>query len=103
MLLTHPEQLDQVRGRIASWDDVIEEILRYVTPVSHLPLRYAVEDIPLLGGVVIRHDDATLASSGAVGRRPNLHGAMATAFDITRRTSRISPSATESISASELL
>ncbi|MFB7114012.1 cytochrome P450 [Streptomyces sp. NPDC056291] len=84
-LLTHPEQLDHVREGFASWDDVIEETLRYAAPVSHLPLRYAVEDIPLPGDIVIRQGDAILASYGAAGRHPNLHGATATAFDITRR------------------
>nr|WP_308043267.1 cytochrome P450 [Streptomyces sp. CoT10] len=84
-LLTHPEQLDHVREGLASWDDVIEETLRYAAPVSHLPLRYAVEDIPLPGDIVIRQGDAILASYGAAGRHPKLHGATAMAFDITRR------------------
>ncbi|WP_433337793.1 cytochrome P450 [Spirillospora sp. CA-294931] len=50
-LLTHPDQLDRVR---AGWDDVIEEALRYEAPVSHVPLRYAVEDIAVPAGPTIR-------------------------------------------------
>lgn len=83
-LLTRPDQLAHVRAGRASWDDVIEESLRYAAPISHLPLRYAVEDIPLLDGIVIRQGDAILASYGAAGRHPNLHGATAGAFDVMR-------------------
>ncbi|MFJ8602280.1 cytochrome P450 family protein [Streptomyces shenzhenensis] len=83
-LLTHPNQLAHVRAGRASWDDVIEETLRYAAPISHLPLRYAVEDIPLPEGIVIHQGEAILASYGAAGRHPNLHGATAAAFDVMR-------------------
>jgi cytochrome P450 len=83
-LLTHPDQMTHVRSGRASWDDVIEEALRYAAPVSHLPLRYAVEDIPLGEGIVIHQGEAILASYGAAGRHPNLHGATAGAFDVMR-------------------
>ncbi len=36
-LLTHPDQLTHVRTEKASWDDVIEETLRYASPAVHLP------------------------------------------------------------------
>ncbi|WP_435220743.1 cytochrome P450 family protein [Streptomyces sp. Tue6028] len=83
-LLTRPDQLAHVRAGRASWDDVIEESLRYAAPISHLPLRYAVQDIPLPDGIVIRQGEAILASYGAAGRHPNLHGATAGAFDVMR-------------------
>ncbi|WP_055522492.1 cytochrome P450 family protein [Streptomyces graminilatus] len=83
-LLTRPEQLAHVRAGRASWDDVIEESLRYAAPISHLPLRYAVEDIPLPDGIVISQGEAILASYGAASRHPNLHGATAGAFDVIR-------------------
>ncbi|MCZ0990421.1 cytochrome P450 family protein [Streptomyces diastatochromogenes] len=83
-LLTHPDQLAHVRGGRASWDAVIDETLRYAAPISHLPLRYAVEDIPLPEGVVIRQGEAVLAAYGAAGRHPNLHGTTAGTFDVTR-------------------
>ncbi|MFD5469609.1 cytochrome P450 [Streptomyces sp. NPDC127105] len=38
-----------------------------------------------MGGGVIAQGDAILAAYGATGRHLNLHGATATAFDITRR------------------
>lgn len=82
-LLTHPEQLAAVRAGRATWEDVIEETLRYESPVAHLPLRYAVEDIEV-GGVRIAKGEAILASYAAAGRDPGLHGASATTFDVTR-------------------
>lgn len=84
-LLTHPEQLAHVREGRASWDDVIEETLRCLGPVSHLPLRYAVEDISLPEGIVIRQGEAILASYGAAGRHPGLHGETAGEFDVLRK------------------
>ncbi|MGX1567536.1 cytochrome P450 family protein [Streptomyces sp. NPDC055506] len=88
-LLTHPDQLAHVRGGRASWDDVIEETLRAEAPVASLPLRYAVEDLPLgeLGGpdgAVIRKGEAILASYAAAGRDREHHGADAAVFDVTR-------------------
>ncbi|MGV9852859.1 cytochrome P450 family protein [Streptomyces sp. NPDC003442] len=84
-LLTRPEQLEHVRAGRASWDDVIEETLRHSAPVANLPLRYAVEDIELDGGVVLRKGDAILAAYAAAGRDPEVHGGDADAFDVTRR------------------
>ncbi|WP_425574823.1 cytochrome P450 family protein [Streptantibioticus ferralitis] len=78
-LLTHPEQLALVRSGRASWDDVIEEALRFRAPVAHLPLRYAVDDIEL-EGVRIAKGDAILANYQAAGH----HGDRADQFDITR-------------------
>ncbi|WP_406278350.1 cytochrome P450 [Streptomyces sp. NBC_00191] len=82
-MLTHPEQLAQVRAGRASWDDVIEETLRYDAPVASLPLRYAVEDITL-DGTVIRRGEAILASYAAAGRCPERYGKDADRFDAGR-------------------
>ncbi|WP_194819987.1 cytochrome P450 [Nocardia sp. XZ_19_385] len=82
-LLTHPEQLAAVREGRATWEDVIEETLRYESPVAHLPLRYAVEDIEI-EGIRIAKGEAILASYAAAGRDPELHGPTASTFDITR-------------------
>ncbi|GAA2047566.1 cytochrome P450 [Catenulispora yoronensis] len=83
-LLTHPEQRAKVDAGQAGWQDVVEETLRFEAPVAHLPLRYAVEDIELPGDLTIRKGEAILASYGAVGRHPDLHGATADEFDVTR-------------------
>lgn len=87
-LLTHPDQRTLLRTGGATWEDAVEETLRYATPVVYVPMRYAVEDIPLPGrsGVpVIRKGDAILASYAAASSHPNLHGPTADAFDLTRR------------------
>lgn len=82
-LLTHPDQLDLVRIGERSWTEVVDESLRWQTPVPYMPLRYAVEDIDL-DGVVIARGDAILAAFGAANRDAALHGDTADEFDITR-------------------
>jgi cytochrome P450 len=82
-LLTHPEQRDLVCSGGAPWDAVIDETLRVESPLAHLPLRYAVQDI-VLDDVTIPAGDAILVNYSAVGRDPELHGPDAGRFDITR-------------------
>ncbi|WP_338146323.1 cytochrome P450 [Streptomyces boncukensis] len=84
-LLRHPDQLEKVRSGAAGWDDVIEETLRVAGPVSYIPLRYAVEDIPVPGGVIAK-GEPILVSPGAAGRDPSVHGESAGEFDVTRPT-----------------
>ncbi|GAA4891409.1 cytochrome P450 [Streptomyces coeruleoprunus] len=83
-LLTHPDQLAHVREGRATWSDVVEETLRYEPAVAHLPLRYAVKDIAVPGGPVIRRGEAILASYAAANRHPEWHGESADVFDVTR-------------------
>jgi 2-hydroxy-5-methyl-1-naphthoate 7-hydroxylase len=85
-LLTEPEQLAHVRAGRADWSDVVEETLRHEPAVKHLPLRYALTDIPLPGGKTIRKGDAVLASYAAANRHPGWHGESADLFDATRTT-----------------
>jgi cytochrome P450 len=82
-LLSHPEQRELITTGRASWDDVIDETLRVESPLAHLPLRYAVEDIEL-DGVTIPQGDPILVNYSAVGRDPALHGDGADRFDLTR-------------------
>ncbi|QFZ24433.1 cytochrome P450 [Saccharothrix syringae] len=82
-LLTHPDQLDLVRSGARSWADAVEEALRWQAPVANLPLRYAVEDVEV-AGVTIRAGEAFLAGYAAAGRDPDVHGATADRFDVTR-------------------
>lgn len=82
-LLSHPAQLAHVRAGRASWEAVVEETLRVEPAVKHLPLRYAVEDIPLPDGQIIAKGDAILASYAAANRDPNWH-VRADEFDVTR-------------------
>ncbi|MFC9251831.1 cytochrome P450 family protein [Amycolatopsis thailandensis] len=82
-LLTHPEQLAEIRAGRVTWSDAIEETLRWQAPVAHLPLRYAVDDIHV-ADVVIRKGEAILAGYAAAGRDPALHGKDADTFDVSR-------------------
>ncbi|GLF95046.1 cytochrome P450 family protein [Streptomyces yaizuensis] len=84
-LLTHPGQLAHVRAGRADWKDVVEESLRHEAPLAHLPMRFAVADIPLPEhGTTIRKGDAILPSYAAANRHPDLHGPTADDFDTTR-------------------
>ncbi|MGV9786690.1 cytochrome P450 family protein [Streptomyces sp. NPDC003435] len=83
-LLTNPAQLAHVREGRASWADVVEETLRHEPAVKHLPLRYAVRDIPLPDGRHILAGDPILASYAAANRHPSWHGDSANTFDATR-------------------
>ncbi|MER7702664.1 cytochrome P450 [Kitasatospora sp. NPDC097605] len=82
-LLGNPGQLALVREGKVGWEDVVEETLRRDAPVAHLPLRYAVEDIELPGGVTVRRGEAILAAYAAAGRHPSRH-ADGAVFDLTR-------------------
>lgn len=86
-LLSHPAQLELVRSGAVGWDDVIDETLRVESPLAHLPLRYAVEEIDL-GGVRIPKGDPILVNYSAIGRDPRLHGDSADQFDVTRSDKR---------------
>ena len=83
-LLANPEQLAHVREGRATWGDVVEETLRFAAPVSHMPMRYAVEDIPLPGWGVIKRGEAILPSFGAASDSPKRQGPSAGTFDVTR-------------------
>ncbi|WP_406841717.1 cytochrome P450 (plasmid) [Streptomyces sp. AHU1] len=84
-LLHHPRQLHSVAEGETPWSEVIEETLRADAPVQHMPLRYALEDLDLGEGVVIRRGEPILMGFGAAGRDEQLHGEDADVFDIHRR------------------
>ncbi|WP_030230396.1 cytochrome P450 family protein [Streptomyces sp. NRRL S-350] len=86
LLLTHPEQRDQLRAGHADWADVVEETLRLEPAVKHLPMRYAVNDIVLPDGQTIAKGEAILASYAAANRHPDWHGETADDFNIRRAT-----------------
>ncbi|MET9348485.1 cytochrome P450 family protein [Streptomyces termitum] len=83
LLLTHPEQLAHLREGRTGWGDVVEETLRMEPAIAHLPLRYALNDIPLPDGQVIARGEAILASYAAANRHPAWH-TDPDAFDLTR-------------------
>ncbi|MET9347312.1 cytochrome P450 family protein [Streptomyces termitum] len=82
-LLTHPDQLRLVLAGEISWDQVIEETLRWDTPTTHLLMRFATEDIEV-GDQVIAKGEGVVISYRVIGRDPEQHGPEADAFDLTR-------------------
>ncbi|MFG2653322.1 cytochrome P450 [Streptomyces sp. NPDC048436] len=84
-LCTHREQLDLVRSGKAGWADVVEETLRWDSPVSYFPFRYPTRDLTL-GGTVIPQGTPVLAGYSAAGRDKQAHGPDADRFDITRES-----------------
>ncbi|MCR0986715.1 cytochrome P450 family protein [Streptomyces albidoflavus] len=72
-LLSVDGQLGLVRSGRVGWSDVVEETLRHEGAVKHLPLRYAVRDIPLPDGRTIARGEAILASYAAANRHPGWH------------------------------
>ncbi|MFB4194414.1 cytochrome P450 [Streptomyces carpaticus] len=74
-LLTHPEALAAVRARQAAgenpWPDVVEEALRWDSPVRNVMFRYALEDVPVADGAVIRTGEAVLVPVPAIQRCPH--------------------------------
>ncbi|MFD9287598.1 cytochrome P450 [Streptomyces sp. NPDC060030] len=82
-LCTHRDQLGLVLAGRASWADVVEETLRWDSPVSYFPFRYPTRDLTL-AGTVIPKGTPVLAGYSAAGRDESAHGPDAGLFDITR-------------------
>ncbi|MFI1017590.1 cytochrome P450 [Streptomyces sp. NPDC020965] len=82
-LCAHRDQLELVRSGRVGWADVVEETLRWDSPVSYFPFRYPVRDITLAGTVIPR-GTPMLAGYSAAGRDPAAHGPDADRFDVTR-------------------
>ncbi|MBV1947142.1 cytochrome P450 [Streptomyces sp. BV129] len=82
-LCGHRDQLDLVRAGGASWADVVEETLRWDSPVSYFPFRYPVGDLTV-DGTTIPAGTPVLAAYSAAGRDKAAHGPDADRFDVTR-------------------
>ncbi|GAA3008354.1 cytochrome P450 family protein [Streptomyces fulvorobeus] len=82
-LLAHPDQLRGVLAGEFSWEQVIEETLRWDTPTTHLLMRFATQDIQV-GDDVIAEGEGVVISYRSIGRDTVQHGADADAFDLTR-------------------
>ncbi|MEU5976209.1 cytochrome P450 [Streptomyces sp. NPDC047315] len=80
-LLTHPEQRSALLAGTVSYDDVVEETLRWQAPVPFLPMRFATVDVDLPGGVTIRAGEAILAAYSAANTDPDAYGPDADRFD----------------------
>ncbi|MDK1474311.1 cytochrome P450 [Streptomyces sp. 549] len=86
-LCAHRDQLDLVRAGKAGWSDVVEETLRWDSPVSFFPFRYPTRDLTV-DGTVIPRGTPVLAGYSAAGRDPRAHGEHADRFDVARAAAR---------------
>lgn len=84
-LLGRPAQLRAIRTGEFAWDAAVEETLRWDSPVTHLLMRFATEDITV-GDLVIEQGEGVVMSYRAIGRDSTVHGTDADDFDITRPT-----------------
>ncbi|TVZ90352.1 cytochrome P450 [Streptomyces sp. BK340] len=67
-LLRHPEQLAALRGNPESVDDMVEELLRWLSPVGHAGVaRLALEDVNV-GGQTIRAGEGVLCMPAVANR-----------------------------------
>lgn len=83
-LLSLPEQRELLRTGAVSWDDVIEETMRFQPSVGYLPLHFAVEDIELPNGITIPKGEAIISGILAASRDPEFYGPDADRFDARR-------------------
>ncbi|MQY20574.1 cytochrome P450 family protein [Nocardia macrotermitis] len=82
-LLTHPRARDEALAGAVEWEEVIEESLRWQSPIANMPFRYARTDLDLGGGVCIPAGEAILASFAGANRDRNSFGGNADEFHPT--------------------
>ncbi|MFD9048157.1 cytochrome P450 family protein [Streptomyces zaomyceticus] len=82
-LCTHRDQLALVVEGRAGWADVVEETLRWDSPVSYFPFRYPTRDLTV-DGTLIPRGTPVLAGYSAAGRDQKAHGPDADRFDLAR-------------------
>ncbi|MEU9702589.1 cytochrome P450 [Streptomyces sp. NPDC047981] len=82
-LCAHRDQLAHVMAGRAAWSDVVEETLRWDSPVSYFPFRYPTRDLTV-DGTLIPKGTPVLAGYSAAGRDTKAHGPDADRYDVTR-------------------
>lgn len=86
-LCAHRDQLRRVLEEQGTWSDVVEETLRWDSPVNCFPFRYPTRDLTV-GGTLVPQGTPVLAGYSAAGRDKAAHGPDADRFDITRHAGR---------------
>jgi cytochrome P450 len=81
-LLTHPQQLEQLRARPELLPTAVEELLRFIAFATPMTPRIAMADVQL-GDVTVRAGDAVLWATSSVNRDENVFS-RADQLDITR-------------------
>jgi cytochrome P450 len=64
-LLTHPEEMAELRANPSLAKNVVEETLRYWGPVDFIGRRFATEDLEVAGADVARGENVTVSLAGA--------------------------------------
>lgn len=82
VLLTHPDQLAELRADPTLWPGAVEELLRFLSVVTIGMSRVCVKDAEI-GGVLIRAGEGVIASNVAANRDPDVF-VDAERFDIRR-------------------
>ncbi|MFE6939746.1 cytochrome P450 [Streptomyces chartreusis] len=84
-LMTRPHQLRLMTSGEASWEQAVNESLRYRPPAEWVPLRWAVADFDdPETGMRFRSGDPILINFGSAGRQPSQCPHSADSFDVTR-------------------
>lgn len=86
-LLAHPEEHAGLRRGEYTWEQVVEETLRYDAPNNLLMFRFATEDVAV-GGVTIKKGEAVLSHYGASAKDRAEFGEDADVFDPGRTHGR---------------
>lgn len=86
-LLNHPEEYARLRAGEITWEQVIEETLRYDPPNNAILFRFATEDVPM-GDVTIGKGDALVTHYGAITKDREEYGEDVHVFDPSRTKGR---------------
>ncbi|WP_181783388.1 cytochrome P450 family protein [Pseudonocardia pini] len=81
-LLTHPEQRALLAEKPELWPTAVEEFLRWDSPVTNTPVRFAAEDVEIAGTTIPEGAVVILALSAA--NRDGERFAEADTLDVTR-------------------
>ncbi|GAA4553209.1 cytochrome P450 [Pseudonocardia xishanensis] len=81
-LLTHPEQRAALAGKPELWPTAVEEFLRWDSPVTNTPARFASEDVEIAGTTIPEGAVVILGLSAA--NRDSARFAEADELDVTR-------------------
>lgn len=82
LLLTHPQYLDMVLAGGITWDEVVDEVLRYAGIANVVPMRFPTKDIKI-SGFPIPAGAPILVSFAGAGRDRKVHD-RADVFDPSR-------------------
>ncbi|MEU7812953.1 cytochrome P450 [Pseudonocardia sp. NPDC049154] len=81
-LLTHPEQREILADKPELWPNAVEEFLRWDSPVTNAPVRFAAEDVEVAGTTI--PEGAVVMLGIAAANRDDARFTDAARLDVTR-------------------